>query len=277
MKRQAKPTTDSDGFTEVVGSSGGGFNRSLSMGNFPRNNSRSNLSKQSPKRSTSLRSSGGSFAALNENGPKANKIVEEPSSTKPAVKKVEYLEPSECSKKSKNYLKEFFVSGDADDAVLSIHELVGVGAEGSFDRGTKVVEGGTLMVLEMKPDDVDKFLLIMTRCYTEKKLEAASILMGLNDPLEFLSDIAIDAPLASTHMASIVAAFVKAGAIKFDFLLNAPEYFRTDGGAAGFGGKVLKKIGDESLQDESNITVIEKLMTDDDREQYPTAKDLLAA
>eukprot|EP00554_Chaetoceros_debilis_P014432 CAMPEP_0194113230 /NCGR_PEP_ID=MMETSP0150-20130528/15772_1 /TAXON_ID=122233 /ORGANISM="Chaetoceros debilis, Strain MM31A-1" /LENGTH=872 /DNA_ID=CAMNT_0038803101 /DNA_START=124 /DNA_END=2740 /DNA_ORIENTATION=- len=277
LRRQSKPTVDADGFVEVVGTSGGTFNRSLSMGNFPRNNSRSNLNKNGTAGGGSkrpLRSSGGSFAAFNNTSqPNGKEIKDVPKESETIVK--EYLTPDECGKKAKNYLKEFFVAGDDADAVLSIHELVDVGAEGSIDRGAKVIESSLLMLLEGKADEVDKSVLIITRCFEEKKIESASFVAGLNDPLEFLSDIAIDAPLASAHLVTAIAAFVKAGAIQFDFFLNSPEYFRTDCCAAAFACKVLRKIDGDSSTDESNLAVIAKLMTDGDREQHSTAKNFL--
>ena len=54
----------------------------------------------------------------------------------------------DCAKKTKNILKEYFVGGDVDEAVLSIHEMVEVGKDGSVERGAKVVEAGTLLVMD---------------------------------------------------------------------------------------------------------------------------------
>ena len=174
-------------------------------------------------------------------------------------------------------MKEYFVSADADDAVLSIHELIGAGEEGSVDRSAKVVESSILLVLEMKVEDVKKCLEIICRCYTEQKIDKAAFPTCLDDPLEFLSDIAIDAPLATAHMATIMAALIKVEAISFDYLLTAPEYFRTDSNAAAFGGKVLKALGGDAATDAANVDVVEKLMTDDDKKQFASAADLIAA
>lgn len=270
IRKPAKPIVDKDGFVEVVNPSGG-FNRSHSLGNFHRSGSRNSL-KQS--KSKSPKAPSGSFAALSidEN----NSQKEMPSSVA-EEKKTTYLSPKECGDKAKNYLKEYFVSGDADDAVLSIHELIGAGNDGSVQRGAKVLESGSLMVLEMKAEDVEKFLGIIIRCYNEKKIEKPSVALGLNDPLEFLSDIAIDAPLASSHLITIVAGLINVEAISFDFLLTSPKYFRTDCGAAIFGAKVLRTLGGDATTNSSNVEVIEKLMTDADKEIYPTAADVIAA
>mmetsp|Transcript_41038 Transcript_41038/g.123897 ORF Transcript_41038/g.123897 Transcript_41038/m.123897 type:complete len:131 (-) Transcript_41038:166-558(-) len=129
----------------------------------------------------------------------------------------------------------------------------------------------------MKAENATKFLEVALRCHKEKKLEDASVVAGLNDPLEFLSDIEIDAPLAGAHLATIVSEFIKAGALKLDFLLAAPEYFRTDGKPAKFAGKVLKKLGGDATDSESNLEVVEKLMTSDDKEAHSSAKDLVAS
>jgi hypothetical protein len=182
-----------------------------------------------------------------------------------------------CGTKAKNIFKEYIVGGDINDAILSIDELIGAGEQGSVERGAKVLESSIFMVMEMKAQDVEKILPVIIRCYTEKKIEQASFIAGLNDPLEFLNDIAIDAPLASTHLATIFASFVKAGAIKFDHLLIAPEFFRTDSNAAAFGAKALKAMGGDAATEAANVEVIEKLMTDEDQSKHSSAKNLIAA
>lgn len=292
-KTQSKPQVDKDGFVSVNTSSQKGFNRSASMGVMHRSQSKEGFQKYSTRGSTSgdssqgggRRPSQGKFAVLNErsskkgSSAKLDKMDEKKAVTeenKPEKPKVNYLSADECGEKAKRILKEFFVGGDADDAVLSIHELVGAGDEGSTDRGAKMVEGALLLVMEMKDGDVDKFLKVFLRCAEEKKIEGSSFVTGLNDPLEFLNDVAIDAPLAIPHMVNIVAELVKASVIPFDFLLNAPEYFRTDQNSAGFGAKVTKKIGGDASTKEEYIEVIEKLMTDEDKAKHSSAADLIA-
>eukprot|EP00581_Thalassiosira_minuscula_P010352 CAMPEP_0183702842 /NCGR_PEP_ID=MMETSP0737-20130205/811_1 /TAXON_ID=385413 /ORGANISM="Thalassiosira miniscula, Strain CCMP1093" /LENGTH=925 /DNA_ID=CAMNT_0025929519 /DNA_START=277 /DNA_END=3054 /DNA_ORIENTATION=- len=293
--KQSKPQVDEDGFVSVASSKG--FNRSSSMTAMHRSQSEG-FQKYNTRGSTVLKADGGSgrrpsqskFAVLNENNSRrsskkgsSNKLDEKaaasPEKEKKPVEekpKVNYPTPDECGEKAKNALKEYFVGGDTDDAVLSIHELVGTGDEGSVERGTKVVESAVLLVLEMKAEDVDKFLSVYLRCAKEKKIEGEAFIQGLNDPLEFLSDIAIDAPLAIPHLASIVAELVKADIIPFSFLLNSPDYFRTDQNAADFGAKVMKKIGGDVVTSEDYIEVIEKLMTDEDKAKHSSAGDLIA-
>ena len=105
-------------------------------------------------------------------------------------------------------LKEYFVSGDLSEAVLTIDELVGVDRDdGSVGRGAKVVETCVLLVLEGKPVDVDKMLAVLKAAHQQSKIADRCYLKGLDDPLEFLSDIEIDAPSARPFMVKIVAEF----------------------------------------------------------------------
>ena len=278
-----KPTVDKDGFVQVQQ----GFGRSMSMGSMHRSSSRGSVT-QSPrntKNKVAMKKvpSGSSFAPLVETpGPGQQQNTsprgKEKTSTAEAAaspKTADFKTPDECGDKAKNILKEYFVGGDTDDAILSFDELIVAGKDGSVDRGAKMVESGVLLVLEMKKDDVEKTLAFFSRLIDEKKIEGESLSKGLNDPLEFLSDIAIDAPLAGDHLANIVSSFVKSGAVSLDFLLSAPDYFRTDGKAAQFAAKVIKKMGADD--DAASLEVVEKLMTCDDKEAHPSAKELVAS
>merc|ERR1712194_539372 len=128
----------------------------------------------------------------------------------------------------------------------------------------------------MKADEVKKFLVVYLRCAKEEKIEVESFRLGLNDPLEFLRDVAIDAPLAVPHLVDIVAELIKADVISFSFLLSSPEYFRTDQNSADFGAKVMKKIGEDALTSKDYIDVIDKLMTEEDKAKHSSASDLIA-
>ena len=264
------------------------------MNNMQRSNSDRSFGSASSKKSSGIgrTSSGSSFAAFNEpssrNKPsptRGKRLTEDPQrqpppqqhrTEEPGKTKDVHLTPDECGKKAVNILKEFFVGGDADDAVLSFKELIAAGAEGSVERGAKAMESAVLMALEEKQNNVDKFLTIYSRNFAEKILEAPSVVIGLTAPLEFLIDIAFDAPLSRNHMVNIVSHFLKIGAVSFEFLLDAPDYFRTDNSAAEFGCKVLKKMGGDALESTAHLEVIEKLMTDADRDLFPSAKEFLA-
>jgi len=191
---------------------------------------------------------------------------------------VVYETPEDCGTKAKNILREFFIGGDTDDALLSIRELIGtVGSDGHTERGAEVVKKAVLLVLEMKQGDVDKFLSLYSKSFAEKSIAAPSIIAGLSEPLEFLEDIIIDAPLAKSHLAGIVGTFVTIGAVPFGFLLDTPDYFRTDCFAALFGCRVLRKMGGDALESAEYLEVIEKLMTDEDRGAFSSPKELLAS
>ena len=268
-----KPQVDEDGFVSVAKSKS--VNRSFSM--TAMDNTAKNFSTRgstTAKPEGSRQSNQSKFAVLNESTSSKKSSKSKPIEQKP---KITYLSPEECSDKAKNILKEYFVGGDTADAVLSVHELVGAGSDGSIARGTKVVEAAVLLVLEMKKEDVEKFLRVYLQCAEDNKIESESFVSGLNDPLEFLSDIAIDAPLAIPHLVSIVAELVKAKIIPFSFLLNSPEYFRTDQNAATFGAKVMKSIGEDAIKSEDFIEVVAKLMTEEDKAKYSSTNELIEA
>ncbi len=179
-----------------------------------------------------------------------------------------------CQSKMKSILKEYFVGGDTADAVLSVHEMIQVGIEGSIERGAKAFETGVLMVMEMKEGNVKQFLTVLESCIKESKIEKEALIQGLNDPLEFLRDIQIDAPLAASHLSLIVAKLLDWNAISFDFLLGSPEFFRTDGKPAVFSVEILKKKGDPS---DEELRVVEGLMTLDDKKTHASAKAMFDA
>jgi hypothetical protein len=189
--------------------------------------------------------------------------------------KKEFPAVEDCGDKTQRILTEYFVGGDTDDAVISIDELVGFGHDGSIERGAKVIEGGTLLVMEMKETEVKKFLTVLLRCFKENKIQRKSVAMGLHDPLEFLCDIEIDAPLARSHLATIVAALVEENTVSLDFLLKAPDYFRSDGRAAHFCAKVLKEMKSEIT--DADLRIVDNLMTEDDKAVHTTGRDLLAS
>ncbi len=185
----------------------------------------------------------------------------------PVVKNVMSID--QCQSKMKSILKEYFVGGDTADAVLSVHEMIQVGAEGSIERGAKAFETGVLMVMEMKEGNVNQFLTVLESCIKDSKIEKAALVQGFNDPLEFLRDIQIDAPLAASHLSLIVARLIAWNAISFDFLLNSPEFFKTDGKPAAFAIEILKKKGDPS---DDELSVVEGLMSEDDKKIHDSAK-----
>lgn len=257
------PTVDDDGFVEITRGSMKKVNSKLDM---------MSLNEEQPKvppPSTIMRRSQSQPASMSSYSQSSSAS----SSSKMASKNI--LSPDKCSDKMKSTLKEYFVGGDTDDAILTVHEMVQTGSEGSIERGAKVVEGGVLLVLEMKKEHVEKCTTVLCRAFKEAKLSSESIKVGMNDPLEFLSDIEIDAPLAGNHLVYILAELSKIDAIELgDLLQGAPEYFRTDGKAATFYSKVLKAKG-TTEPSPADMKVIEELMTDDDRVNFDSSPSKL--
>ena len=262
----SKPQVDEEGFVSVPQKT---FNRMASMPALSRSRSGDGGWQQQQPYNTR-----GSTVMSKPGRSVSKSKLDDVSETKATPSSgTTHLTPDKCGEKAKSILKEYFVGGDTDDAVLSIHELVGAGEEGSVKRGSKVVESAILVVMEMKNEDVDKFLSVFLRCAKEGKIEGASFVDGLNDPLEFLSDISVDAPLATPILVRIVSELVKASVVPFDFLLSAPDYFRTENGAASFAAKVAKAVGGESAE---YLEVVEKLMNEEEKAQT-SAKDIFDA
>ena len=199
--RSSRPIVDQDGFVQIAPSrSSGNLVRASSdlitaggpsqQQNLPKPVRRAQSFSVAPRSTSSL--------GLRAQLPTAP--------AEPVAKPGSSLE--EIEKKAKTMLKEYFVSGDLSEAVLTIDEIVGVGKDDdSVKRGTKVVETCVLLVLEGKPDDVDKMLVVLKAAHQQSKIADKCFLNGLDDPLEFLSDIEIDAPSARKFMVKIVAEF----------------------------------------------------------------------
>jgi len=265
-------------------------------GSEPRNIPR-NIEKSRPARTFS----GGALAALNEDNRKSmkkgkrssgnlknekasanntktrnkNRSKSPPQPQACTSKPLKIYTPNECQEKTKNILKEYFVGGDTDDAVLSIHELINPSAKGSNERASAVIEAGTLLVLEMKLSDVDKFLTVLIRSFKEDKITSETIQFGLCDPLEFLNDIAIDAPLAPVNLCRIISMLIKEELIGVDCLLKSPHEFKMYGNPAKFACKILKELGEDALKNESNKNVVRELMTEDDKSQFASVDEII--
>jgi MIF4G domain len=194
------------------------------------------------------------------------------------------MDADACAAQTKTILKEYFVSGDRGEAVALIDQIVGMNGSGnaaSVARGVAVVSAGILQVMEMKQVQVRKFLEVVSKCLDDQKLDKASLIPALSDPLEFLRDIEIDAPLAGTLLATIVADWLKKkvddGATAIDslerLLAHAPATFLQEGRPAHFVAMVLQHRGGEVS--EADLAVLENLLSATERNEYPCAMDYL--
>jgi MIF4G domain len=196
----------------------------------------------------------------------------------------QHLKPEECGEKFTTILKEYFVGGDLAEVVISIDEMVGYPGTGHAARASKVLETGILLVMERKLADVRKFVIAIGQCFEQYKMDGvASIPKALKDPLEFLRDIEIDAPMAATYFAMVLADWLQRGVISLrDALItHSPELFRSDGRPAEFAVQILatryKNVDttDEvDVQYDSSPTsyeleVVKELMNEHDRSAHP--------
>ena len=197
------------------------------------------------------------------------------SATTKSPKAKEYPKPEECAKKMKSLLKEYFVGGDTADAVLSVQELVGKGQAGDVARGKAMVEAAVLMMMEGKEAEVDKMLTLFEAA--ADNIPKESFQGGLKDPVEFLRDIEIDAPLAAILLAKILANWFSKSYLpsmeKF-FVENSDlEDFREradETRAAEFCRQVIKQRGGELTADD--LEAVTHLMTDEERLMHPEVR-----
>lgn len=131
--------------------------------------------------------------------------------------------------------------------------------------------------MEMKLSDVDNFLAVLIRSFKADKITSETIQFGLCDPLEFLNDIAIDAPLAPVNLCRIISMLIKEELIGFDCLLKSPYEFKTYGNPANFASKVLKELGEDAMKNESNKDVVRELMTEDDKSQFASVDEIISS
>ena len=131
-----------------------------------------------------------------------------PMAQQPTVSIQMPLPVPDIRKKSVSMLKEFYVNGDLTEALLSIDEILGVGGDnGPEERAIKFIDSCVSFSLEGRPADVDKMLMVLRAAHEQGKVPDRCFLRGLDDPLEFLSDIELDAPDARKLLDKIVAEF----------------------------------------------------------------------
>ena len=199
--------------------------------------------------------------------------------TEPKVNAQE-IQFTQYSEQAKNLLKEFFVSGDRGEAILLIDELVRCNTSGHLDRGEVVVKAGIFLVLEMREQQVQQFLDVISKCLDEQKIDKNCLVMALNEPLEFIWDISIDAPLAVSLLINIIVEWLKkkvddgeTALNSFNFLLEAPLSFRSEGRPAYFAAQVLKKKGGKVSDEE--FRVIEQLMSEEEKNKFVSVQEFL--
>jgi len=276
-----KPIVDADGYVEVQKAP---FGRSRSMINIPITSTTTSMTVTKPNNPVSSKHAATDMMKISQvtksltisDVKKVSNDVKVQFSTESKDFRSSQKSTHEYVIKARAMFKDYFRSGDVYDAVISFDELLR-GAEDFVARRVKITEISIMTVLEMRHDDVLKLLQFFSHCYYEGKIDTNSFKGGLAHPLEVLQDLTIDAPLAGRHMVTIVSELIRFQAITFDFLLNTPENFRMDGGAAKFGCDVVKTLGNGYVDSKLVLDIIDKLMTDEDREKFSSSQAMISA
>ena len=138
----------------------------------------------------------------------------------------------EAGKVGVSALKEFYTSGDLKEAQERWVEAIG----NDLARGTAVLSKALEFVLnDGKEVEADKYVQIALSVHGLGSLTSAMFAAGFVEGLDFLYDIAIDAPLAPTHAKKIVLKCVSGvEGLELSFLKDSGENLRYDGNAAKF-------------------------------------------
>jgi hypothetical protein len=200
-RKAGKPTVDGDGWATV--------NKPAKQGS----RSGDKQQKTSPKSSNVA----GGFAALSVNNGGA---------------KVKAMTAEEAGKVGVSALKEFYTSGDIKEAQERWVEAIG----NDLARGTAVVSKALEFVLnDGKEAEAEKYVQVALSVHSAGSLTGPMLAAGFLEGLDFLYDIAIDAPLAPAHAKNIVLSCVEAvGDLDVSFLAGAGENLRYDGNAVKF-------------------------------------------
>mmetsp|Transcript_19316 Transcript_19316/g.28344 ORF Transcript_19316/g.28344 Transcript_19316/m.28344 type:complete len:984 (+) Transcript_19316:164-3115(+) len=233
--------------------------------------------RESPRES-SKGSGGGKGSRRNSN----TKITARESAPTPPIEQPEpaapsksIISPDECKTKVKNLIKQYLYTHDTADAVLSYQELVMATDDppGALDRGAACVEQSVFTIMESNKAQLDLFLPLWKQVCTgggdhKGCISPEMTVKGLMYPLDLLSDVVIDAPLARGHTITIVGEMMNWGMMGeqgITFLLDAPDYFKSDGNAAKFAIEVLNKTNNDWIGVKENVDVVEKLMTEEEK------------
>jgi hypothetical protein len=238
-----------------------------------------------PKRGSARRVDGAApksslQAALSGTGPAArpkagrSAVSSQPppmTTTLPVVE--QYLAPEEFEGKATSMFKDYFISEDIDDALLTIGELIDVERDGHTDRGTALVAASLLLIMEMKKQEATKLVTLMRRCIKEEKLSNESLVKGIYQSLDSLREIQTDAPHADKLLAIVLADWLTLGAISLDVFKHASANFLNGGRPAEFACRVLASR--ESANDVSadEVALVQGLMDDEDKGDHPSVAD----
>ncbi|GMH93520.1 hypothetical protein TL16_g12648, partial [Triparma laevis f. inornata] len=218
--RKQRPQVDSDGWA-TVNKPAGRPSRQTSNGSSSNNTSLNNSNKQS------------SFAAL-AGSPNAAKTYPKPT-----------CEPAESGKRFQSAVKEYLTNGDINEPVTILGQVVG----GSAEHGNVAVGKAFDFALEGKASDCAAVVAIIAKGVEAGALPKKCVTSGIIESLEFLFDIAIDAPLAPKNAFNVCSKLVDAGCFDKDAVGTIGEMggFRGDKAVAwaqelGCDGAVLDKL-----------------------------------
>jgi hypothetical protein len=218
-KQRQQPQVDSDGWSTVNKPAGRSSSRQTPNGGG--NTSPNSGNKQS------------AFAALAAS-PNATKSYPKPT-----------IEPAESGKRFQSAIKEYLTNGDINEPVTILGEVTG----GSAEHGNVAVSKAFDFALEGKDSDCAAVVAIVSKGVETGALPKTCVTSGIIESLEFLFDVAIDAPLAPKNAYNVCSKLADAGCFDRDAVGSIGDMggFRGEKAVAwaqelGCDGAVLDKL-----------------------------------
>ena len=127
----------------------------------------------------------------------------------------------DAAKRFVSSLKEYLVNADPTEPVAVLNECVSA----SKEHGHEAVMSAVNWCLEEKPSTVDAVVQAVSSGVKAGHLPRLCVSSGLLDSLEFLFDVAIDAPLAPSNASAVCLGLSKEGVFDLDDFAKVGDEF----------------------------------------------------
>jgi hypothetical protein len=177
----------------------------------------------------------------------------------------EPLSAEAFGKKAKAILEEFVELRDLDEAVASVNEL------NSSKHHSLLASQALNLGLEKGDKEREAVAELLAGLLDQDLLPTDSLMVALDELLEFVEDMEIDIPRTLPYLSEMLAPTVAAGGLPLPRLVSSVQHMTYNGKAAKFVGGTLAAIGDEDkvralvVVDDSSVVEFDGLLADDQR------------
>jgi hypothetical protein len=175
----------------------------------------------------------------------AEPVVQQPDEKEfviiPEVNKSPRLTAEQIEMRINQLLEEFFASTDIAEAVNCVRELQAPDCHPQF------IVAAVNMALERKPKDKDQLNLLFVALATDNVLTGEQFARGFEELLEFIEDLDIDIPFASTHLATFIGAIISRRVLPLSFITDSLGHLVHSGKAELIAGVILERVLQEAV------------------------------